>query len=65
MERKIRAAISGFQGTVRLYAKDLGTDGRARCDETLALREEDKVSGSGVLREFSTGLKLRCATSST
>lgn len=89
MEREIRAAISGFQGTVRLYAKDLDTgqtygvgenervrtastiklpimvavfravaDGRARWDETLTLREEDKVSGSGVLREFSSGLKL-------
>ena len=39
-------------------------DGRARWDETLTLREQDKVSGSGVLREFSNGLKLPCATSS-
>lgn len=89
MERKIRAAISGFQGTVHLYAKNLDTseayglgenekvrtastiklpimvtvfravaDGRANWDETLTLRQSDKVSGSGVLREFSSGLKL-------
>lgn len=33
-------------------------DGKATWDETLTLRDEDKVSGSGVLREFSNGLKL-------
>ncbi|MGO4885388.1 MAG: serine hydrolase [Bryobacteraceae bacterium] len=89
MDRQIHAAIAGFQGTVRLYARDLDTgeaygigenekirtastiklpimvtvfravaEGRARWEETLTLREEDKVSGSGVLREFSNGLKL-------
>lgn len=89
MDRRVRAAISGFQGTVRLYARNLDTgetygigenekvrtastiklpimaatfravaDGRAKWDETLTLREEDKVSGSGVLREFSKGLQL-------
>ena len=89
MDRQVRAAIAGFQGTVRLYAKNLDNgqtygigesekvrtastiklpimatvfravaDGRARWDEMLTLREEDKVSGSGVLREFSNGLKL-------
>ena len=89
MDRKILSEISGFHGTVRLYAKDLDTgqtygvgenervrtastiklpimvavfravaDGRARWDETITLREQDKVSGSGVLREFSNGLKL-------
>ena len=89
MDRKVRAAIAEFQGTVRLYARNLDTgetygigendkvrtastiklpimatvfravaDGRAKWDETLTLREEDKVSGSGVLREFSDGLKL-------
>lgn len=88
MDRKTRAAISGFQGTVRLYAKNLDTgetygigenekvrtastiklpimtavfravaDGRAKWDEPLTLREDDKVSGSGVLQEFSNGLK--------
>jgi beta-lactamase class A len=89
MDRKVRAAIAGFQGTVRLYARNLDTgetygagenekvrtastiklpimaacfravaDGRAHWDETITLREEDKVSGSGVLREFSNGLKI-------
>ena len=33
-------------------------EGRASWDETITLREEDKVTGSGVLREFSNGLKL-------
>lgn len=32
--------------------------GEAQWDELLTLRPEDKVSGSGVLREFSDGLKL-------
>src|SRR5437870_535163 len=32
--------------------------GKARWDETIALREEDKVSGTGVLRELSPGVKL-------
>ena len=32
--------------------------GRANWDETLTLRGEDKVTGSGVLPEFSNGLKL-------
>lgn len=32
--------------------------GKAKWDETITLREEDKVSGSGVLRELSGGLKL-------
>jgi beta-lactamase class A len=89
MDRRVRAAIAGFQGTVRLYARNLDTsetygigenekvrtastiklpimatvfravaEGRANWDETITLREEDKVTGSGVLREFSNGLKL-------
>lgn len=89
MDREVRAAIAAFQGTVRLYARNLDTGdqygigenekvrtastiklpimaavfravaaGRANWDETLTLREDDKVSGSGVLREFSNGLKL-------
>ena len=89
MDRAVRARIAAFQGTVRLYAKNLATgeaygigenekvrtastiklpimaavfraveDGRARWDEPLTLRSEDKVSGSGVLREFSGGLRL-------
>ncbi len=32
--------------------------GEARWDEPITLREEDKVSGSGVLHEFSGGVKL-------
>lgn len=32
--------------------------GRAKWEETILLREEDKVSGSGVLHEFSAGLRL-------
>jgi len=89
MDRKVRAAIAGFQGTVRLYARNLDTGetygigenekvraastiklpimaavfravaaGSTNWDETITLREEDKVTGSGVLREFSNGLKL-------
>ena len=33
-------------------------DGRAKWDEQLELRKEDKVSGSGVARELSDGLRL-------
>jgi beta-lactamase class A len=89
MDREVHADIKSFQGTVRLFAKNLDTgetygigedekvrtastiklpvmatvfraveNGTAKWDETLTLREEDKVSGSGVLREFSSGLKL-------
>lgn len=32
--------------------------GKAKWDELLTLREEDKVSGPGVLREFSGGVRL-------
>lgn len=32
--------------------------GKLRWDETILLRDEDKVSGSGVLHEFSAGLRL-------
>jgi beta-lactamase class A len=34
------------------------TQGRAKWDERLRLRESDKVSGSGVLHEFSDGVEL-------
>lgn len=37
---------------------DLAARRRVRWDETLLLRDEDKVSGSGVLHEFSAGLRL-------
>lgn len=89
MDRLVRTAIASFQGTVRLYARNLDNgetygigekdkvrtastiklpimvtvfravaEGRANWAETITLREEDRVSGSGVLREFSNGLKL-------
>jgi beta-lactamase class A len=89
MDRTVRAQIAEFKGTVRLYAKNLGTgetygigenekvrtastiklpimatvfraveEGHAKWDDLLTLRAEDKVSGSGVLREFSDGLRL-------
>lgn len=85
VEREIR----GVEGTVCLYARNLGTGaayglrenervrtastiklpilaaafakvraGEAKWDEMLTLREEDKISGSGVLTEFSGGVKL-------
>ena len=34
------------------------SEGRAKWDETLLLRDTDKVSGSGVLHEFSDGIRL-------
>lgn len=89
LDRQVRDAISGFQGKVYLYAKNLDTgatfdlngsdrvrtastiklpimtevfqsvaDGQARWTEELTLRDADKVSGSGVLTEFSDGVKL-------
>jgi beta-lactamase class D/beta-lactamase class A len=33
-------------------------EGRAKWDDTLELREQDKIGGSGVLREFSDGLRV-------
>src|SRR3989442_1213641 len=32
--------------------------GKAKWDETIELRDEDKVSGTGILREVSAGVKL-------
>jgi len=37
MDRKVRAAIAGFQGTVRLYARNLHTG------ETYGIGENEKV----------------------
>ncbi len=87
--RQVRDAITGFEGKVYLYAKNLDTgatyginanervrtastiklpimaavfqavaDGQAKFNEDLTLRDSDKVSGSGVLTEFSDGVKL-------
>lgn len=89
IDEKIREAVSGFTGTVNVYAKNLDNGasyglrendpvrtastiklpiiaavaaavegGKAQWAETLLLRDEDKVSGSGVLKEFSGGLRL-------
>lgn len=89
LDDQVRAAIAGFEGTVKLCARnldsgrsyELGADdpvrtastiklpvlaavyqaveaGQAQWTETLLLREEDKVSGSGVVRELSAGLRL-------
>ena len=86
LETKLRDMISGFPGTVSLYARNLdsghevGIDPdrrvrtastiklpiacalaaeveakRARWDERLVIRAQDKVSGSGVLADFSEG----------
>lgn len=86
LEVRLRQMVSGFEGTVSLYARNLDTGrevgiepdrrvrtastiklpiacalaaevaaGRARWDERLVIRAQDKVSGSGVLAEFSDG----------
>lgn len=86
LEVRLRQMVSGFEGTVSLYARNLDTGrevgiepdrrvrtastiklpiacalaaevaaGRARWDERLMIRAQDKVSGSGVLAEFSDG----------
>ncbi|MEO8026145.1 MAG: serine hydrolase [Bryobacteraceae bacterium] len=89
LDRKVKAAIRGFDGKVTLYAKNLDSgeaygieenekvrtastiklpimiavyqgvaDGKWKLTDRLTLREEDRVSGSGVLREFSAGVEL-------
>ena len=40
MDRRVRAAIAGFQGTVRLYARNLDTG------ETYGIGENEKVRTS-------------------
>lgn len=86
LENKLRGMITGFPGTVSLYARNLDTDReigiepdrrvrtastiklpiacalaaeveakRASWDERLVIRAQDKVSGSGVLTDFSDG----------
>lgn len=89
MRARIESAISGFPGTVSVYAKNLDTgetfgirpddrvrtastiklailaavfsavaQGKASWDETVTMRAEDKVPGSGVIRELADGTKL-------
>jgi beta-lactamase class A len=89
LDKQVRDAISDFEGTVYLYAKNLDTgasyglrdtervrtastiklpvmtavfqavaDGKAKFSDELILYEADKVSGSGVLFEFSDESKL-------
>ena len=89
LDRQVREAISGFEGKVFIYAKNLDTGatyslngdervrtastiklpvmaaafqaveaGDAKWSDPLTLHDDDKVSGSGVLTEFSDGLKL-------
>jgi beta-lactamase class A len=89
LDRQVRDAMAGFEGTVYLYAKNLETGanyglrendrvrtastiklpimaavfqavavGDAKWADELTLRDADKVSGSGVLFEFSNGVKL-------
>lgn len=86
LEVKLRRMITGFVGTVSLYARNLDSGSevgiepdrrvrtastiklpiacalaaevearRARWDERLVIRAQDKVSGSGVLADFSDG----------
>lgn len=89
LDEAVQREIRSIEGTVWLYARNLGTGaaygvrenervrtastiklpimaavfakvraGEAKWDELIPLREEDQVSGSGVLHEFSPGLKL-------
>ena len=86
LDTKIKPLLSGFRGTVYLYAQNLDTrasygvrenervrtastiklpimcgvfnaieNGHAKWQDQITLHDEDKVSGSGVLREFSNG----------
>ncbi len=89
LDRQVREAISGFEGKVFIYAKNLDTgatyslngdervrtastiklavmaaafqaveSGDGKWSDSLTLHDDDKVSGSGVLTEFSDGVKL-------
>ncbi|HZI18858.1 MAG TPA: serine hydrolase [Pyrinomonadaceae bacterium] len=89
LDRRVRAEVSNFSGTVSLYAKNLDTgavysyggddrvrtastikvaimveafarvaEGRATWADELTLTKEKKVSGSGVLKDLSDGLRL-------
>lgn len=89
LDGRVRAEAAGFNGSVRLYAKNLDTgadysfggddlvrtastiklavmveayarvaEGRAKWTDELVLTKEKKVSGSGILTEFSDGTRL-------
>lgn len=56
-DQKVRTA-STIKLPILCALFDLVAAGKVRWDEKLTLREEDKVSGSGVLHEFSAGTQL-------
>ncbi len=92
LDEQIHAAISGFPGTVGIFAKNLDSgatyalraddpvrtastiklpilvatfaaakEGKVAWTDLTTLRDSDKVSGSGVLGEFSDGVRLPLA----
>ena len=56
-DEKVRTA-STIKLPILCALFDLVESGKVHWEEKLTLREEDKVSGSGVLREFSAGAQL-------
>jgi len=93
LEDQIRDAVSGFNGKVWIYAKNLDTgrefslrgdekvrtastvklpimteafrqvaDGKLKWDDVITLTKESKVSGSGILGEFTDGTKIDLRT---
>lgn len=93
LEDQIRDAVSGFNGKVWIYAKNLDTgrefslrgdekvrtastiklpimteafrqvaEGKLKWDDVLTVSKESKVSGSGILGEFSDGTKIDLRT---
>ena len=89
LDQQVKAKITGFQGHISLYAKNLDTgmtyslsgeqpvrtastiklaimtecfalanEGKLRLSEMLTLTADEKVSGSGLLQEFSDGGQL-------
>jgi len=89
LDRRVRDEVAKFEGSVRLYAKNLDTgaeysldgdepvrtastikvaimieafarvaEGKAKWTDDLVLTKEKKISGSGILQEFTDGLHL-------
>jgi beta-lactamase class A len=56
-DEPVRTA-STIKLAVMVHAFDQVAKGKARWDEMLLLRDQDKVTGSGVLHEFSGGVRL-------